>query len=288
MIEWEERGPRGLAHTELGNSIEAITLDFGNTLVPFPAQSMFGVLAATAAYAVEAWSLDGAEFERVWNEERGRQLAQDVPNGREADMDVRAGRVLARLRGCPPPSHEFWDDNEVARWYSPDEVEAVLNAYASAFVRLTPVPPAVGPVLGLLAQRYALAILSNWPLATAVERFVDAAGWSSHLASVVISQRVGFIKPRPEMFLAAARSLGVPSGRRLLHVGDDLGADVAGAHDVGWRAGWVRVRPEDSVLPVAPSAGDEQPDLIVDRVTALPRALGITTGRWARSKGSGR
>ena len=30
---------------ELGQSIEAITLDFGNTLVPFPSASMSGVLA---------------------------------------------------------------------------------------------------------------------------------------------------------------------------------------------------------------------------------------------------
>ena len=145
-------------------------------------------------------------------------------------------------------------------------------------MRPVPVQPEIGPLLETLASRYSLAILSNWPIALAVEKYVEAAGWSAHLAAVVVSQRVGVIKPRAEIFHTAAKALGVASGPRLLHVGDDLGADVAGAHAVGWRAAWVRIKPEDSELPVALSTGTERPDLIVDRVTDLPRALGVRSG----------
>jgi FMN phosphatase YigB (HAD superfamily) len=265
------------AATKLGRSIEAVTLDFGNTLVAFSSTSMGGVLADTAARAADRWNLVADEFARVWGEERGRQLAEEVPLGREADMDVRAARVLARLRGHrAPPAPERWDDAEVAGWSSPEEVGAILDDYSAAFVRLTPVPAEIEPLLAVLAARYRVAILSNWPIAAAVERFVEAAGWSVHLSGLVISQRVGAIKPRPEIFAEAARVLGVASGPRLLHVGDDLGADVAGAHALGWRTVWVRSRPEDSPLPVAPTSGGERPDLIVDRVTDLPQALGLT------------
>ena len=275
MTDREERR-REPGVVDLGQSIEAITLDFGNTLVPFPSASMSGVLSETAARAAARWRFAAEEFARVWGEERLRQFAEDVPRGREADMDVRAARVLARLRGhSAPQSQERWEEAEAAGWSSPDEIEAILDDYATAFVRQTPVPPEVGPLLATLAARYPVAILSNWPIAIAVERYVEAAGWSAHLSAVVISQRVGYAKPRPEVFWTAARALNVASGPRLLHAGDDLGADVAGAQAVGWRAAWVRVRPEDSPLPVAKSSGRERPDLIVDRVTDLPRALGL-------------
>jgi FMN phosphatase YigB (HAD superfamily) len=277
-FEAEDRGRRGDKpdSVDLGRSIEAITLDFGNTLVPFPSPLMREVVRVVAAQAEDAWHFAAEEFVRVWGEERLRQLAEDVPEGREADMPVRAARVLARLRGmAPPPAGRRWDDAAVAEWANEREVEILLDSYAGAFVRLTPVPPDIGPLLEALARDHVVAILSNWPLASAVDRFVEHAGWFRHLSAVVVSQRVGVIKPRPEIFRAAAREMAVTSGRRLLHVGDDLGADVGGAHGVGWWAAWIRTRPEDSTLPVAPATGDERPDITLDRVTDLPRALGL-------------
>ena len=275
MTERRERR-RGADVVEIGQTIEAVTLDFGNTLVPFPSASMQGVLSATAERASTQWGFATDEFARVWGEERLRQISEDVPQGREANMDVRAARVLARLRGhTVPAADERWDDAATAKWSEPADVQEILDEYVAAFVRLTPVPPEIEPLLGLLASRYALAILSNWPWAVAVERYVEAAGWSAHLSAIVVSQRVGVIKPRPEIFLVAANALDVASGPGLLHVGDDLGADVAGAQALGWRAGWVRITPEDSALPLAQSSGREHPDLVVDRVVDLPRALGL-------------
>ena len=89
----------------------------------------------------------------------------------------------------------------------------------------------------------------------------------------MISHRVGAIKPRPLIFEVAARALGVESGPAILHVGDDLGADIVGAHAVGWRAAWVRIRPEDSPLPFAVPTANSQPDLIVDNVLDIEAAI---------------
>jgi FMN phosphatase YigB (HAD superfamily) len=118
-----------------------------------------------------------------------------------------------------------------------------------------------------------MAILSNWPLALAIDRFVENAGWRRHLSAVVVSQRVGVIKPRPEIFERAAAELGVVSGPGILHVGDDLGADVLGAQGVGWTAAWVRHKPEDSPLPVGPPARGANPDLTIDSILVLEDAL---------------
>jgi len=258
------------------DGLVAITFDFGNTLVPFPAASMAGVLRLTAEMAASIVGCDPDEFVRVWAEERQRQFNENVPEGREADMDVRVVRVVARLRGAVSPGQGRWDDGSLLSFCEVGETTAILDTYADAFVRETPVPSAIGPMLERLSHRYRLAVLSNWPLAIAVERYLEAAGWSPHLTATVISHRVGAIKPWRPIFDAAARALQVASGPAILHVGDDLGADVAGAHAAGWRAAWVRVRPEDSPLPVAPPAPDARPDLVIDSILDLEVALGLS------------
>ena len=257
------------------DGIRAVTFDFGNTLVPFPATPMAAVLSVTAETAAGLVRCTAGEFARIWSEERLRQFAEDVPEGREADMDLRVVRVLARLRGRSlPATGERWDDEALWAYCEPGEVEEILDSYAGAFVLHTPVPSEIGPMLERLAGERRLAILSNWPLARAVDRFLEAAGWRRHLAAVIVSQRVGVIKPRPEIFGAAAGELGLDSGPGILHVGDDLGADVVGAHGVGWLAAWVRLKPEDSPLPMAPPAPDASPDITIDSVLDLEGALG--------------
>jgi FMN phosphatase YigB (HAD superfamily) len=259
------------------DGLDAITFDFGNTLVAFPAAPMADVVLLTAEYASVSAGWSPNEFVRVWGEERLRQFAEEVPEGREADMDVRVRRVLARLRGrTPPPPPAHWNDAELLAASDPREVDGILSAYADAFVRTTPVPPGVEQMLERLAGSYKLGVISNWPLTLAVERFVDSAGWTRHLSAIVISHRVGVIKPRPEIFLTAAAELGVASGPGILHVGDDLGADVVGAQGVGWKTAWIRLRPEDSGLPTAPPAPDARPDLTIDKVLDLESALGRT------------
>lgn len=282
----DAREPRRRGHDgiELGLSIEAITFDFGNTLVPFPAAPMADVLSLTAARVAGPLCVSTTDFVRVWGEERLRQFDEDVPEGREADMGVRALRVLARLRGHPEPAtRDRWDDSAAASFSRAAEVETILETYAGVFVQVTPVPPAIGPMLARLSNLYSLAVLSNWPLGLAVERYLESAGWARHLSAIVISQRVGSIKPWPAIFLEAARILGVPSGPRLLHVGDDLGADISGAHDVGWRTAWVTVKPEDSPLPAAPLAPTVRmaaPDVVLGTVLDLEAVLGLREGGW--------
>jgi FMN phosphatase YigB (HAD superfamily) len=264
------------------DGIRAISFDFGNTLVPFSAGPMATVVRRTAEHTAALIGCPADEFISVWGEERERQFAEDVPEGREADMDIRVVRVLARLRGRPqPPPGSRWDDSRIAKYSTSDEVQAVLGTYADAFVRTTPVPPGIGPMLERLSRHRRLAVVSNWPLAIAVEEFLEAADWRRHLTAVVISQRVGVIKPHSLIFGVAAAELGVASGPAILHVGDDMGADVAGAHGVGWRAAWVRLKPEDSPLPTAAPAPDARPDLTIDSVLDLESALDGISGKTA-------
>jgi FMN phosphatase YigB (HAD superfamily) len=257
--------------------IEAITFDFGNTLVPVPAAGLRAVVDASAiAMADRLGPFDRDEVRRIWAEERERQFREEVPQFREVDLAQRVVRILARLRGAAaPPTDQRWDDAEAARLSTPDEAAWVVDVYSRSFVAALPPWPAAGPLLARLSARYRLAILSNWPLAVTIDRYAEAQGWTEHLAAIVVSQRVGTIKPHPAIFQAARAALGDPTPEpdAILHVGDDWAADVVGAKGAGWQAAWLQGRPEDSPLPGSEPDASVRADLELGGLDELEPAL---------------
>ncbi len=252
-------------------SIRAITFDFGNTLVPVDRAGLRRVVGETAMVVVERLGPFATDaFLSTWAEERERQFREEVPQFREVDLAERFVRVLARLRGMqPPPDDEPWDQAAAATRSDPAEIEWAVGAYSEAFVRGMPVDPSIEQDLARLARHATLGILSNWPLAATVDRYAEAAGWLPYLRAIVISQRVGTIKPHPAIFAEARRLLGDPEPDTILHVGDDWAADVVGAIRVGWHAAYVTDPPRDSPLPASERDETVESDLEIDSVARL-------------------
>ena len=257
--------------------VAAITFDFGNTLLPVDRASLRRVVEVTVErLRGPLGPLPREPFLHVWAEERDRQFREEVPRFREVDLAERFVRVLARLRGMPaPPPDVPWDQAAAATHVDDGEVEAAVEVYSGAFVDTMPVPPDVGRVLGTLAAGFRLGVLSNWPLAATIERYLAAAGWDRWLDPVVVSQRVGTIKPHPAIFAAALEALGGLSPSQVLHVGDDWAADVVGGKQAGWRVAWLHVRPGDSPLPGSEPDWSVAPDLEIGSLQELVR---LTTG----------
>lgn len=255
--------------------VRAVTFDFGNTLVPVDRAALSAVVAVTARRVGDRLGpFDEAGFLTAWAEERERQFRDEIPRFREADMAERFVRVLARLRGmAPPPADEPWDDVAAATRSDPDEVAWAVGVYSDAFVAAIPPVPAVGEMLARLARTHDLGILSNWPLAATIDRYVEASGWRPHLRAVVVSQRVGTIKPHPAIFAAALDALRVADPSGALHVGDDWAADVVGAKGAGWRAAYLRSRPDDSPLPSSERDDAVTPDAELARLDDLEPLL---------------
>jgi FMN phosphatase YigB (HAD superfamily) len=256
--------------------LRAITLDFGNTLVPVDRAALRTVVRVTGEAAVARlgpFELDA--FLAAWDEERERQFREEVPQFREVDLGERAVRVLARLRGLAPPGpDERWDQARAAERSTAAEIALLIDAYSAAFIEAIPPPPRIRLALERLAARHDLAILSNWPLAATIDHYAEAAGWMPFLRAIVVSQRVGTIKPQAGIFAAAREQLGGPAPRQILHVGDDWQADVVGAAEAGWRVAYVRGRPRDSPLPSSDRDGSVVPDLEIDDVAELVDLLG--------------
>jgi FMN phosphatase YigB (HAD superfamily) len=256
--------------------IAAITFDFGNTLVPVGRDALRRVVELTADGVCRAdATIDRETFLTVWAEERERQFRENVPQFREVDLAERLVRVFARLRGMSPPAaNGEWDQDGAAVFSEPGEIRRAIDAYSAAFVDGLPPVAGVDALLGRLAAAgRRLAILSNWPLAATIDRYAEARGWAPSLEAIVVSQRVGWIKPHEAIFAAARTALGDPPPRAILHVGDDWAADVVGAGDAGWRTAWVRDRPADSPLPSSEPGGDRRADLEIDSVMDLERSL---------------
>jgi HAD superfamily hydrolase (TIGR01509 family) len=231
-------------------------------------------VATAAALARERVIDEPAAFLAVWAEERDRQFREEVPLGREVDLEQRVTRTLARLRGMPPPALEApWDDRAASVYVDGEEVRVAVEAYSSAFIATMPPLPDAGPHLERVRARgFRVAILSNWPLATTIDRYVEARGWLPLLDAVVVSQRVGAIKPHPEIFVEAARLLGA-TPERILHVGDDWAADVVGARAAGWHAAYLRNRQSDTPLPTSEPSSHVTPDLIVDELVEIEAGI---------------
>jgi FMN phosphatase YigB (HAD superfamily) len=255
--------------------IEAVTFDFGNTLVPVDRAGLRRVVELTAERVAERLGpFPAAQFLETWAEERERQFREEVPRFREVDLADRFVRVFARLRGMSPPRPaDSWDQAAAATHSTQTEIDWAVEVYSVAFVDVLPAPPSVGPLLERLAEHRVLAILSNWPLAATIDRYVEAAGWRRHLRAIVVSQRVGTIKPHPAIFAAALEALGGPRPDRVLHVGDDWAADVVGAKRAGWRAAFLDARPADSPLPGSVRDAAVVADLEIATLDELEAAL---------------
>jgi HAD superfamily hydrolase (TIGR01549 family) len=138
----------------------------------------------------------------------------------------------------------------------------------AAQVRLLAHHPAL---LRQLRARVPLALCSNFTDAETALRVLDEAGLREALDPVVISEAVGWRKPRREIFEAVARGLGVSPGE-VLHVGDNLDADVGGAATLGMRTAWLTRRVADPEA-ARRSHGGPLPDFTLADLAELPALL---------------
>ena len=149
-----------------------------------------------------------------------------------------------------------------------DAANAMTEIHMGMLRDAVSVPDLHEAVLAALAVDHRLALCSNFSHAATARAILDEAGFSDHLESVVISDEIGIRKPRPEIFEAVARSIEcLPS--EILHVGDSLKADVAGAAACGMRTVWVTRQIDDPDAQLE-DYGGPRPDFALEDLADLP------------------
>lgn len=96
--------------------------------------------------------------------------------------------------------------------------------------------PHAREVLEELSRRAALCLITNG--LTLVQRGrIRTSGMERFFSAILISEEVGIAKPDPGFFRLAADALALPASE-LLCVGDNPGADIAGARGAGIAGCW--------------------------------------------------
>ena len=192
--------------------IQAITFDVGGTLIrPWP--SVGHVYAEVAArHGVKGLFPEvlNKSFATAWRAKKNFQHTRKD----WADLVDRTFAGLCEVqpsRTFFPAIYERFAGTDAWRIY--DDVLPALDALASLGVQL--------------------AVISNWD--ERLRPLFQQFQLERHFETIVVSCEVGFAKPSPVIFEQASRRIGVAPAQ-ILHVGDSLAEDVAGARAADFQA----------------------------------------------------
>jgi HAD superfamily hydrolase (TIGR01549 family) len=129
--------------------------------------------------------------------------------------------------------------------------QTLLDTHRGTLGRAAECPAHHRPLLRRLAARYRLAVVSNFDYSPTALDILERAGVAELFGAIVVSDAIGWRKPKREIFDAALRQLGVRPEESLF-VGDRADMDVLGAQRIGMDAAWINRDAEPLPAGVAP------------------------------------
>lgn len=246
----------------MNHTLRALLFDLFGTVVFFAPQVPTVEVAGTRWRSTMSWLRDAAARElpdvsfddllAALMQVTEEIVRQRPPEYREVPSRERFRRALARL------------DVDAARAAS--AAERLSLAHMAHLASLTVLPSGHGTLLEELATRYRLALVSNFDHAPTARRILTDHGIASCFATIVISDELGRRKPHAAIFEAALQRLGVRADEALF-IGDSVGDDIVGAHNVGLPVVWFNVKGEPLPAGIAP------PEHVIAQLNALPALL---------------
>jgi HAD superfamily hydrolase (TIGR01509 family) len=173
------------------------------------------------------FDLDGVllESEEVWDAVRERYVRER--GGRYDDEVQRA------MMGMSAPEWSRFLADEAGVAESPQQINAdVVDLMLEAYRRDLPLVPGAVDVVGRLAARFPLALASSSNRAI-FEEALRLAGLAEAFQATVSSEEVAEGKPAPDVYLEAARRLGVAPAR--CAAVEDSHSGIRSAHAAGMR-----------------------------------------------------
>lgn len=170
--------------------------------------------------------LETAMFDRAWWQRLKLQIQREQP---ALVDDVSLCRRVLLQRGLM--------EGGMAEAVARQEAESVFDHFLEVRSQVA-VPETTHKVLSALAQKYPLVVISNGNV------LLERLGLDGHFQHVLKAGGGFRMKPAPDLFHDMARRLGLPPSQ-ILHVGDDVTTDVAGAVHNGYRSAWLNDADQD-------------------------------------------
>lgn len=244
MIASGRRPPAGDYNGAVSFPVRAITLDLDDTLWPF------APIGARIERVLDGWMRQhspatAAMFpvpamralrERVWRE--NPQLAYDLGTLRRMTLEIALRDSGGDIGLLDAAYDAFYAERNRVEFY-PDALDALAR----------------------IADRVPVVALSNG------NADLDRVGIGHLFAFGLHAREHGAAKPEASIFLAACHRLG-HAPELVLHVGDHVEADVAGAARAGLRSCWLR-RDDHAGGHAGWPFDDVRPDLTFDSLAGL-------------------
>jgi HAD superfamily hydrolase (TIGR01662 family) len=235
----------------MNHDIEAIFLDVGNTL---------RIVVEDAAFQAQArqqfMMLIGAQepldpfFERLdarWKTYR-KWSFENLTEASEKELWTRFMLPDLSVDKIAPLSGKLtrlWRDKDGRRVPRPDVKQTVIE---------------------LNKRGYVLGIIANTITETEIPDWLESDGLTSCFKAVVLSSKVRYRKPGPEIYWEAARRIGVAPAL-CAYVGDNPIRDVEGTRKAGFAM--TIILPESDKLEKESLADENKPDAIIHEICEL-------------------
>lgn len=226
-------------------NIQAIFLDVGNTLrivlkdEPFQAQAKQQLMALVGAH--ESPDLFFEKMEARW----------------------KSYRKYSKELLVEASEKELW-----TRWLLPDYPAEKIAPLSGKLTRLwrdrdgrrVPRPDVKSTVLELDRRGYTLGIIANTITETEIPDWLAADGLTPYFKAVVLSSKVSYRKPDPQIYWEAARRISIEPAQ-CAYVGDNPIRDVEGTRQAGF--GMMIIMYEPATFEKEPQTDGPKPDAVI-------------------------
>ncbi len=211
------------------SNIKVVSLDLFETLVHFKSELFDSRVALEKAFENHP-NAPSLSFDLVYSQYR--EIVRSKMQNYDEELEFRNEDVLVKI----------WEANRIT--INSQTKEIALNIMIDYFNHVTPL---IEPIVGVFdtleafrASSQQLILISNHSFARNGFEIMNKLNIAQFFTRLIFSAERGFKKPSSKIFDQIRKTFPDYSEDEIVHIGDDIRADVYGALKYGIKAVWIK------------------------------------------------